>query len=236
MSRYLLIDSLIIIFPLLLSFEKQIKFYTQYLSLLITFISVGIPFIVWDSVAASRGDWSFNELYVGSLRIFSLPLEEILFFVVVLYATMFSYEVIRHFVFERKVKVPKLFLYVLSCILCLLGFILIDKSYTSTVLLVTAFTLFMSVRCFYALISSIYYWLFIAATMILFFIFNYILTSIPVVLYGESAILGARFLTIPVEDILYNYSMLTLYLGVYFLSREKSKKKNQLSDYLSGGY
>ncbi|MDD3803856.1 MAG: lycopene cyclase domain-containing protein [bacterium] len=239
MSRYLLINLIIISGPILLSFDKRVKFYRKAFLLFFSFISVGVPFIVWDALATSRGDWSFNAMYVGKTKFLGLPVEEILFFFTVLYATMFSYEVIRHYVFERRAEIQKRLFYILSAVFCLLGFIFIEKAYTSTVFLVTSFTLFMSVQCFYGLITSIYYWLFMGVSMVLFFGFNYILTSMPVVLYGDSAIIGARVLTIPVEDFFYNYSMLTLYLGVYYImsnKEKKLKKKNKLADYFGGGY
>lgn len=238
MSRYLLINLIIIIFPLLLSFEKQVRFYRRMPALAVSFFAVGIPFIVWDILAASRGDWAFNSAYVGRTMLFGLPLEEVIFFPVVLYATMFTYEVLRHYIFEKKINVRREFFYVLSAVLFSAGIIFVKVPYTSTVLLVSAFAAFMSGKCFYGLVSTVYYLLFITVTLILFFAFNMILTGLPVVIYSENAILGVRAWTIPAEDFLYNYSMLTLYLGVYWLyseKREKSEKKYQLSHNLGGG-
>jgi hypothetical protein len=63
--------------------------------------------------------------------------------------------------------------------------------------------------------------------MIPFIIFNYLLTSIPIVSYNANAIWGAdglwngRFFTIPLEDFFYNFSMLSFYLLVYQVFKKK---------------
>jgi lycopene cyclase domain-containing protein len=76
------------------------------------------------------------------------------------------------------------------------------------------------------LFSSRAYWIYTALTLVLFLIFNYILTSTPVVLYSPEAITGFRVTTIPIEDFLFNYSMLTGYLAVYIWASRKMKKGN----------
>jgi|GEM_PF-3878929 len=42
-------------------------------------------------------------------------------------------------------------------------------------------------------------------------------------MYKESAILGLRVFTIPIEDFIYIYSLLTLNLGIYYLLGGKRK-------------
>jgi len=54
----------------------------------------------------------------------------------------------------------------------------------------------------------------------LFFVFNYLLTSIPIVIYNPYAITNIRILTIPIEDFFYNFSMLFLYLFFYLKSKK----------------
>ncbi len=68
MSEYLIINILIIIVPLFLSFEKKIKFYKKFPQLLISIIIVGGAFIIWDAAAANRGDWMFNPEFVNGLK------------------------------------------------------------------------------------------------------------------------------------------------------------------------
>ncbi len=67
------------------------------------------------------------------------------------------------------------------------------------------------------------YWLYIATTLAFFLLFNFILTSIPIVEYSNLAITGLRVTTIPIEDFMFNFSMLTLYLAVYLSVTKKPK-------------
>ncbi len=48
MSTYLLINLLIVIVPLIMSFERKIEFYKNYNSLIFSIVAVGVPFLVWD--------------------------------------------------------------------------------------------------------------------------------------------------------------------------------------------
>lgn len=59
------------------------------------------------------------------------------------------------------------------------------------------------------------YWKWIGITFIPFVVVNGILTSLPIVWYSDGAILGIRVGSIPVEDFLYSWSLLTLNLVIY---------------------
>ncbi|HUX21358.1 MAG TPA: lycopene cyclase domain-containing protein, partial [Spirochaetia bacterium] len=50
---------------------------------------------------------------------------------------------------------------------------------------------------------------------------NGVLTSVPVVSYNPSGILGPRVFSIPIEDFLYSFSMLGLLILVYRLLRPR---------------
>jgi len=57
-------------------------------------VAVGAaPFVGWDGYASIAGTWSFNPAYVVGLRpVFGLPLEELLFFVVVPVCALLTFE------------------------------------------------------------------------------------------------------------------------------------------------
>ncbi len=55
MSTYLLINLLIILFPLLLSFDKKTAYYKNIFPVIISIIVVGTAFLIWDSVAVAKG-------------------------------------------------------------------------------------------------------------------------------------------------------------------------------------
>lgn len=53
------------------------------------------------------------------------------------------------------------------------------------------------------------FWVFWSVMFVIIFIINGYLTWRPVVTYGNSFFLNARLLTIPIEDFLYGFSLLT---------------------------
>jgi lycopene cyclase domain-containing protein len=55
-----------------------------------------VLFAAWDAVAIARNEWSFAERYVTGWRVpFRIPVEEILFFVVVPLCALLTYETVR---------------------------------------------------------------------------------------------------------------------------------------------
>ncbi len=109
-----------------------------------------------------------------------------------------------------------------------LAFIFFSKEYTFLAILSVGFTVLFSSLMNSNIFSSKAYWIYIILTLILFLIFNYILTSTPVVQYSANAITGFRITTIPIEDFLFNYSMLTNYLIVFLFAVKKLKTDRDL--------
>jgi lycopene cyclase domain-containing protein len=67
MSTYLLINIAIIFFPIVLSFDKNLKYYKNVKYVLQSILIVSTVYIVWDIVATKRGDWAFNpEHLIGT--------------------------------------------------------------------------------------------------------------------------------------------------------------------------
>ncbi len=219
MSTYLLINFLIILFPLLLSFDKKTAYYKNLLHVLISVIIVGAVFIIWDSIAVTRGDWSFNIEFVGSTRVFNLPLEEILFFITAPYSCIFIYEVLRNYVREKQLRINNGMILFFAFILIASALVFRDQYYTFTVLLFSTFFLLTGLFKFNYILRSKIYWLTILLSYVPFLIVNYLLTSLPIVMYNADAIWGYRLITIPVEDFFYSYVMISFYLLIYVISR-----------------
>jgi lycopene cyclase domain-containing protein len=219
--NYLLIDALIILFPLLLSFKWKFAYYRYFKALFPAIAVVGIGYIIWDAIVTARGDWFFNYTYLSGISILGLPIEEILFFVVVPYSCIFIYENLQYFLPDRKLPFNKIFYIGLSILFILAGLFFYNQDYTILALMSCAF--FFLIATFFSpeLLQSRNYWLYIGLSMIPFIIFNYLLTSIPIVSYHPAAIWGGdglwngRFFSIPIEDFFYNFSMLSFYLLVY---------------------
>lgn len=63
--------------------------------LLLSVIPVLAVFVIWDVYAISSGHWSFSEELTTGLAIGDLPLEEVLFFLVVPVASILTLEAVR---------------------------------------------------------------------------------------------------------------------------------------------
>lgn len=216
MSFYLYLNLVIIVFPLLFSFERRLRFYLKVRPLLIAMFLVGCFFVGWDALATYRGHWAFNPSYVSDIGLLGLPLEELLFFVTVPYSCLFVYESIRYFLGDARLFAPSKRLFAgAGVVLAALSFGFLDREYTFLAILSIGVTLLVVSAARIEILSSRAYWTYIAATLGLFLIFNFILTSLPVVEYSPSAISNVRVITIPLEDFLFNFSMLTAYLTAY---------------------
>ena len=221
MLNYILIDFLIIIFPLLFSFKWKFKYYKNIKPLLASILIVGGIYIIWDIVVTARGDWWFNYEFLSGPKIFGLPIEEILFFIVVPYACIFIYENLEYFVKKKEIFFNKWLYIGLAIIFIIIGSVFYYQDYTILAMFSVAAFFIISSIFYPQILKSRNYWLYIILSFIPFLIFNYLLTSLIVVYYNPNAILGGdglwngRFITIPFEDFFYNYSMLSFYLLVY---------------------
>jgi len=81
--------------PFLLSFWPALKFYRNIRALLITIALIVVIFGSWDVLATFRGHWFFNPEGVWDMRLINLPLEEVLFFVVIPFCCIFTWEAIN---------------------------------------------------------------------------------------------------------------------------------------------
>ena len=121
MSLYFKILFFSFIIPFLFSFHHKIKFNKYFLVVFITLISSSIPFILHDIFFTYLKVWGFNkEHHAGDLLI-NLPLEEILFFIIIPFVCLFSYFVFKkseifNLSYNRKIF-SRLSLILLICLL-----------------------------------------------------------------------------------------------------------------------
>lgn len=223
MSLYLIINILIIAVPLALSFESKISFYKRLKAFFFSIMIVSSIYIVWDAIATMRGDWGFNDYYLLGIRFFSLPLEEILFFITVPYSCIFIYETVNLYIKNKQIRIhPYLFIST-ALIIFVSAIIYYQQYYTITVLLFSSIFIITSFFFNKDLIQSSNFWFTVIITFIPFLVVNYILTSLPIVWYNQSAIWGARFLTIPYEDFFYSFSMISWWIFFYNFGKKKFK-------------
>ena len=210
-----------IFFPLVMSFDKNVHFVKFWKPLFWAILIPGAFFIVWDVAFTKLGYWSFNPDYTFDVRVFGLPIEEWMFFVVIPYCSLFVYEVLRFYfpklVFNRQVKI---FLYAISSILFAIGVVEFGVWYTFICLTSAAVFLLvvLSQRSLYLHLT--HFLLAFLVSCIPMFAVNGVLTAMPVVEYNAQYFSNFRIGTIPAED----FSYFLLLFSMNFLVYEKAKR------------
>jgi lycopene cyclase domain-containing protein len=225
---YLLVDLASISVPLLASFHPKIGLYKHWNALWPAILLSAIPFIIWDSFFTQIGVWGFTPKYLMGIYIFHLPIEEILFFICIPYACVFSYYSFKIFVGENfKIRAENFVSLFFICIAIISAITFYNRAYTfSTSILLAAFVIFLRFFIRPKWLSLFYYsHMFL---IIPFIIVNGILTGTgldePVVWYNDAENIGVRFLTIPAEDLFYGMLMLILNVTLFewLLVRKKT--------------
>lgn len=211
---YLILNIGSVIVPLLFSFESKIKFASRWKYSLPAILLTALVFLIWDHVFTIKGIWSFNESFVSGIFLSSMPIEEWLFFLCIPYACLFTYDALGHYLPKGfSLKSSKIFLIALFFALVYLLIANYDLIYTAVVCIFS-----LSVITYNLISAKPYLGKFLLAyfiTLIPFFIVNGILTSMPVVQYNDLENLGIRIHTIPVEDLLYWFSLFLMNVTLY---------------------
>ncbi len=100
MSEYMAVLLISISLPLLLSLWPPLKFYRNLYALGVSLGATLLVFGGWDVFAVARGHWFFCPEAVRPFRFLGLPLEEILFFIVIPFCCLFTWETLKYL--ERK--------------------------------------------------------------------------------------------------------------------------------------
>lgn len=213
---YALLLAASVLVPLLRSFENRIRFYQKWPALFAGIFVMMAVFIPWDAVFTQNKVWWFSHQHVLGLYLWGLPLEEWLFFIIIPFCVVFTYEVVRYFlpgkVFPETSRLIALGLGMLFLVIALLN---TDKVYTLVVMALTAFLslLQLIIRSHKTWLSHFY--LTYLITLLPFFIVNGVLTAVPVVSYDNSQNLGIRLISIPIEDAVYLMGMMLIVMMVY---------------------
>lgn len=223
-GTYLLINALTVLFPVLLSFDKRVRFVQYWRFILPSLLLTGLVFLVWDLIFTWNGVWSFNPDYILGINFQGLPLEEILFFITVPFACIFIYECLNHYVQQDWLKSASKWISIgLIALSAVLLALYPDRIYT----LVT-FGLLLPLVVFVAFVQKAVwlsrFYLAYFVSLIPFYIVNGLLTSIPVVLYNDAENIGFRVGTIPFEDHFYSLALLLMNMLFFEYFKKRSRK------------
>ncbi|UXX78244.1 lycopene cyclase domain-containing protein [Reichenbachiella carrageenanivorans] len=203
---YLMIDFFTILVPFIFSFHPKLRFDKKWRYFFPSMAIVALIFLIWDSYFTHIGVWGFNPDYLIGVSIFNLPIEEILFFVCIPYACVFTYHCFGVLGIQPLPPITNQWI-TISLVLCLGGLFLFyyDRYYTSST--------------FFLLIASLIYLQWVLKADLSPFYFTYLILLIPfsitnglltgsfidneVVWYNDQENLGLRLGTIPFEDVFY---------------------------------
>lgn len=229
---YLAVDLAAISIPFLFSFHPKIRLTKEWFALWPALIIATIVFAIWDSYFTQLGIWGFNPSYITGTYFFHLPIEEILFFICIPYACVFTYFCFGIFKggYNFKLRFEKQISVIIIAVSLLGVLFFYDRLYTSYACLGLAVFLFFLQFILRVNWLSLFYHSHVFL-LIPFFIVNGILTGTgpaqPVVWYNNSENTGIRMLTIPIEDVFYGMLMLLLNVFLFELFRKKGIKASR---------
>ena len=90
-TLYLLLNLGSVSVPFLYSFHPRLQLHKRFLWIFISILLTMGVFIPWDVIFTMNGIWGFNDTYFLGLKLFSLPIEEWLFFICIPFACVFTH-------------------------------------------------------------------------------------------------------------------------------------------------
>ncbi len=227
MSFYLNIVLLSVLAPLILSFDKKVGFYKHWKTLLPSIFMVAVVFIAFDMLYTGLGVWGFNDDHLIRWNIFNLPVEEVLFFICIPYASLFLHFVLKSYF--PNLYISKKVSDRLSLTFMVLLLVAVIVYYPKL------YTLYASLAVVLALILGIIdkknemgrFFITFLVVLVPFVLVNGLLTGSflgnEVVWYNDAENCGIRFLTIPAEDFGYAFAM--LFFTLWIKGRLETPKK-----------
>jgi len=230
MSTYLQVLIYSLSIPLLFTFHPRIKFYKEWTNFLKANIITAVPFIIWDIIFTEKGIWGFNEKHISGISIYNLPLEEILFFIIIPYCCLFTYHTLKKLLIVKInsniIKNITLYIGIFTIITACIYYYYIYTFITFSALGILLITLSLKEKHLYFLKD--FYITYIIITAIPFIIVNGILTggplNEPVVWYNTNEMINIRCWSIPVTD--FFYSMLLLLINCLLFETFRKKQIN----------
>ena len=139
---YSILMLLTLSYPLAQSFEGRIYYYKKWRMLLPSIVLMMLIFIPWDIWFTDWSVWQFNSDYIFGVKIFQLPIEEWMFFIIVPFSCVFIHEVLNYF-FNKNLE-SRFYLKVslfFSVILAVFSVLYSDKLYTLVCFSLTSLSL-----------------------------------------------------------------------------------------------
>ena len=195
-----------------------------------TILPILIPaifFLIWDSIVADS-HWHFNENYILGIKFFNLPVEEILFFISVPFACLFTWEMIIRRTGEKEIMwINKIRIYLYLLIPIGIWIFISGKHYTGLATSFLGLSILLDRLLNTNLMLQRRFYLYLLLVLMFTLIFNGYLTWRPVVTYSVQYQLDFRIFTIPIEDFVYGTALIFMNTLIY---EKIINKKESLSN------
>jgi len=229
---YLLVDLAVFAGPFALSFDRKVHFVGSWRSFWPANLLVLAGFIAWDISFTREGIWGFNPDHLIGLNLAGLPIEEWLFFIVVPYASVFTYATLKAYLRHRNpFRWSHYSLSFTAFVLCIwLAIHFQGARYIETSAWLTAAGLLgvMATRQLW----MAWFWLAFLVLVVPFVLSNGVLTGITfweypllhrdaasiadhIVWYNPDHNTGWRIFSMPADDLVYGFLLLGLNVGLF---------------------
>lgn len=94
--QYLIVMALCVLITLPLEFVLNARVYRRPRRLMRTMVPAFAAFVAWDVVAIRLGHWTFSPVYTTGWKVGNIPIEELVFFIVIPLCALLSYEAVRN--------------------------------------------------------------------------------------------------------------------------------------------
>ena len=238
-AEYLLFNVLVGLPPLLLSFWRPSYFADRLRRALGSCVLGSAPFVLWDSSVTGR-HWWFDPRYTLGIELLGLPIEELAFFVTVPFACLFVWEIVLGAPRARP-STRLRWTTAVSCSLLVLAVAaaLAGLEYTALALAGWVAVALLDHALGTSLLATPRYWAFLGVVALLTLMCNGYLTARPVVHYDPAYQLDVRVLTIPIEDFLFGFALVTSVVSVYAWRSQRTPARSWLAraiEWRLGGY
>lgn len=208
--EYLLFNLLVISLPFIGRWLMP-KFKWQPKLMVKAVLIVAVPFLIWDGLVTGRW-WDFNHQFISGIKLGVLPIEEVLFFITVPFATLVLWQLGVNY-FYKKDRFEYLNLIILGIIV--VGLVWgVNYPYFLTVNLLALLVILIDWLSLKLIFSKAGVAISLT-TLLLTAIFNGYLTARPVVTYNSEIILKYRLGTVPIEDFYYGLTLIWLNILVF---------------------
>lgn len=217
--HYLLLDILYLAIPLIFSFSGKAPFFKKWRYLWASTLATAIVFLIWDAIFTSMGVWEYNQDRLVGPAFLGVPLESVLYYVCIPYASIFVYHTLTHAIERDYIYFHhELISSALSILFMIVGIYHMDKAFTGSVFIGTGIFLAFQMIVLKPRYMSRFYFatpfiliLLVPPALLLTGEFTYQL----VIWHDITETLGIRIGTAPIEVVVLGWLLVLMNVSIY---------------------